>query len=59
MRLRTLLEGAVVDHLVQVDSVLPGHDIVESRTGLGGLDGLSVLLGLVIDCRIHEDPPLA
>jgi hypothetical protein len=33
----TLLEGGVVDHLVEMNGVLPSDDISESRTGLGGL----------------------
>jgi hypothetical protein len=33
----TLLEGGVVDHLVEMDGVLPRDDISESRTGLWGL----------------------
>lgn len=41
---RTVLEGQVVRSLVDVDGVLPGHDIVERRSLLGGLV-MSVLLG--------------
>ena len=35
----TLLEGAAVDTLVEVDGVFAGDDVLEGRTGLAGLCG--------------------
>lgn len=47
----TLLEAEVVDSLVQVDGVLSGDNVVQSRTGLGGL---WVSLGVPIKGHIRQ-----